>query len=249
MKDIQKKDSIQSTEAPALLTSPIKLTTLPPIVPQPQTIISLQNISSIEELRSYLLKEGCRACSLGFQPEINGVCLSRGNPLSRRMLIGEAAGKTEDSTRLPFTGPAGELLDKVFASVGLDTNKDFYLTNSVLCRPYLPKGSGKENFTPKTEQIKKCRPYLDKQIEIVKPKLIVLLGKVAIANLFPEFVKTPMSTLRGRIEIRDGITYFFMLHTAAILHAKPVPIQYELYKEQMWEDINSLKELIVKENL
>jgi uracil-DNA glycosylase family 4 len=191
---------------------------------------------------------GCRRCTLGFQPEINGCCVSRGNPDMRRMIIGEAPGKEEDSNRLPFTGPAGRLMDKIFASVGLDTNEDFYVTNVVKCRPYLPKGSGKENFTPKVEQQKLCRPYLEQEIQLINPKLIVLIGKVAVDNVLPDKKKESMGMLRGQVIRQNGIVYFPMIHPAAILHATGSDLEIT-YKEQTWDDIQKLKRLIQEENL
>ncbi len=210
---------------------------------------SIPQFRSVTELALNLHTWGCRRCSLGFQKEINGCCVSRGNMESRRMIIGEAPGKEEDSKRSPFTGPAGRLMDQIFASVGLSTERHFYITNVVKCRPYLPKGSGKENFTPKTEQQQLCRPFIEKEIELIQPKLIVLMGKVAVDNILPEYKKQNIGMIRGQVIRKNGIVYFPMLHPAAILHAQRDPDLEQQYKEQTWEDIQRLRDLIVQENL
>lgn len=202
---------------------------------------------SVEELRLKLHNDGCRRCSLGFQPEINGCCVSRGISTAKRMIIGEAPGKEEDSKRSPFTGPAGRLMDQIFSSVGLDTNRDFYCTNIVKCRPYSPKGSGKENFTPKVEQQRLCRPFILEELDLINPNLVVLVGKVAIANMLPDLKDQPMSVLRGQIIRRNSTVWFLMYHPAFILRLR----NEEEYaaKLEMWNDIKLLKKIIIDESL
>lgn len=166
------------------------------------------------------------------------------------MIIGEAPGKEEDAKGLPFTGPAGRLLDKIWGAAGMDT-KDWYLTNVVKCRPYMPKGSGKENFTPKAEQQKLCRGYLNQEIALLKPEVIVLLGKVAVDNVLPMYKNSTMGAVRGRWQSFSGVhTCFFpMLHPAAILHAQRDPELEALYKQQTWEDVQVLKSHLVYRGL
>lgn len=204
----------------------------------------VDTFTSIAQLECTLIDRGCQACSLGFQPEINGCCVSRGIPDTRRMIIGEAPGKHEDSQSQSFVGPAGKLLDKIWTSVGWDTN-DWYITNVCLCRPYMPRGSGKENYTPKAEQIKTCRPYLLKQIELIEPDIIVTLGRTATEAIMGP-IKS-MGSIRGRAQwikishnyiYRDYLT-FPMIHPAAILRDPNGP-----YKQQTWEDIQKLKEIV-----
>ncbi len=206
----------------------------------------IPQFGSLHNLRYKLHTDGCQRCSLGFQEEINGCCVSRGVISKQRMIIGEAPGKEEDSKRSPFTGPAGRLMDKIFASVGLDVENDFYVTNVVKCRPYLPRGSGKENFTPKQEQQKLCRPILEQEIELLKPRLVVLIGKVAVDNVLPELKKESMGSVRGTIYRKEDTVYFPMIHPAAILHATGSELE-QTYKEQTWIDIQRLKKLIEEE--
>lgn len=197
---------------------------------------AVKTIHNVLEFTNALTSQGCAACSLGFQPEINGCCVRRGNPYSKFMIIGEAPGKHEDARSKPFIGPAGKLLDKIWESVGWDTN-DWYITNVCLCRPYMPKGSGKENYTPKEEQQQKCRPYLMKQIDLIDPKIIVTLGNVATRALLGEIGS--IGCVRGLIQKEQGRPIFPMWHPAYLLRNPNGPA-----KQQTWDDIRKLKQIV-----
>lgn len=205
---------------------------------------------SLTDLQLKLHTQGCRACSLGFQENLNGCCVARGCAGKQRMIIGEAPGKYEDAQSEPFVGPAGKLMDKIFESVGFDVNKDFHVTNVVLCRPIAVKGSGKENYTPRVKQQRTCRPYLDMQIGFIKPKLIVTLGKPATESIL-QLRNIRMGEYRGhQFKLpENGAVVFPMLHPAAILHASFQPEKYKLYREQTWADIQKLKQIVEKEDL
>jgi uracil-DNA glycosylase len=207
--------------------------------------------TSITEMKTYLSSSGCHRCSLGFQPEINGVCVSRGSETSHRMIIGEAPGKEEDADREPFTGPAGRLMNDIWASVEMSTN-DWYLTNVVLCRPYMPRGSGKENYTPKPSQREKCRHYLNKQIELIQPKIIVTVGAVATeAVCGVKGIK--MGDWHGKLLQNmpgaQGSLVFPMYHPACILHSTGNKELYDNYRRETWNDIRKLKDILTKENI
>ena len=215
--------------------------------------------SSVETLAQLLAFHGCRLCSLGFQPEINGCCVYRGNPQSKLMLIGEAPGKEEDAKGLPFSGPAGRLLDEIWQSVGRNTN-DWYLTNTCLCRPFSPRGSGKENFTPKTEQRKHCRIFLDMQIELLQPTTIVTIGAIATSAILNDDKPIKMGDYRGRLfddrvvrmrqldgSILIGRPFIFpMIHPAALLHAKGNQELYDTYRQMTWDDIRILDNFLIE---
>jgi DNA polymerase len=186
-------------------------------------------------------------CDLGFQPEINGCCVSRGTFNTKKMIIGEAPGKEEDARGAPFTGPAGLLMDRIWESVGMSTN-DWYITNVVKCRPVSPKGSGKENFTPRVAQRMACMTYIDNEITLLKPKLIVTVGGIATSYILCRGL-IKIGEYRGKT-IRSGSRVIFpMLHPAAILHAKRDPAKHQLYRMQMWEDIQKLKEIVEELNV
>jgi len=178
------------------------------------------------------------------------------------MIIGEAPGKDEDSTRQPFTGPAGRLMDRIWASVGMDTN-DWYLTNTVLCRPIAPREHHKQNLTPKVEQRQRCSPFLDQQIWLLRPRLIVTVGATATAAVMRQ-KSVRMGDYRGRKFLQefsvspkgryDPVNKFYadvfpMLHPAAILHAKRDPAKHLQYRQWMWDDIRKLKQIVTEEKL
>jgi len=218
-----------------------------------------QEFKSINQLRAHLHLEGCKRCDLGFQPNINGCCVSKGPETTTKMIIGEAPGKNEDSTRLPFTGPAGKLLDDIWKAAGMDT-KDWYITNVVLCRPVAEKGSGKENYTPRVEQRKQCRPHLDAQISLLKPKIIVTLGKPATEAILG-LSGLRMGDVRGQLRggpsiasfdsaevVTDAPFIFPMIHPAAILHNTGTK-RYDIYRQQTWDDVRKLKSIIDERNI
>ena len=119
----------------------------------------------------------CEKCPLS--KTRTNVVFSDGIPNSKLVLVGEAPGYWEDQKGLPFVGKAGQLLDKIFACVGLSREKDVYICNTIKCRP-------PENRNPLPEEKEACREYLDKQLEILKPKIILICGSVALRSLLPE---------------------------------------------------------------
>ena len=124
----------------------------------------------------------CRRC--GLWQGRQRVVISRGDPGARLMLIGEAPGAQEDATGLPFVGRAGQLLDQLLADANLDSNRDLFICNVVKCRPA-------NNRKPTGAEMAACRPWLDRQISLVNPPLILLAGA---------------SALEGVLGIRGGIT-------------------------------------------
>ena len=202
----------------------------------------IPDFSSLEELNEFLKYHGCRRCDLGFQPNINGCCVSRGSKASKLMIIGEAPGRDEDSKRKPFTGPAGRLLDRIWRSVGLDTN-DWYLTNVVLCRPVAPNGYGKENLTPKLEQKKICNPYMWQQIQLLNPELIVTLGTHATAAMVKRSTVS-IGKYRGKLVRSGRFQVFPMLHPAYLLHNQRDQQKYQQARQWIWQDVNELKKIL-----
>ncbi len=115
----------------------------------------------------------CQKCSLGSM-RTNSV-FSDGIPNQNLMLIGEAPGYWEDQKGLPFVGKAGQLLDKIFESVGFSRKKDVYICNTIKCRP-------PDNRNPLPEEKTACREYLDLQVGALRPKIILLCGGVAVQS-------------------------------------------------------------------
>ena len=129
----------------------------------------------------------CTKCPLS-QSRTN-IVFSDGIPNSKLILVGEAPGYWEDQKGLPFVGRAGQLLDKIFECVGLSRQKNVYICNTIKCRP-------PDNRNPLDEEKQACREYLDKQLEILKPKIILLCGSVALNSFLPN--KGGISRLRGQ---------------------------------------------------
>jgi uracil-DNA glycosylase family 4 len=123
------------------------------------------------------------------------------------MFIGEAPGWHEDQQGRPFVGPAGQFLDRLLASINL-TRQQVYIANVIKCRPT-------NNRDPLPTEIQNCRPWLDRQIEIIKPKMIVTLGRYSMARYFPG---KSISKIHGTAQKGDNIIYFAMYHPAAALH-------------------------------
>ncbi len=123
------------------------------------------------------------------------------------MFIGEAPGWHEDQQGRPFVGPAGKFLDELLASINLD-RQQVYIANVIKCRP-------QGNRDPLPQEILSCRNWLEKQIELIQPKMIVTLGRYSMALFFPQ---KSIGKIHGSAEKRDGIIYFAMYHPAAALH-------------------------------
>ena len=123
------------------------------------------------------------------------------------MFIGEAPGYHEDRQGKPFVGPAGKFLDELLASIGL-SREDVFIANMVKCRP-------QNNRDPLPSEIASCSKYLDRQIELIRPKLLVTLGRFSLGKFFP---KESISRARGKAKIVDGLLVYPIMHPAAALH-------------------------------
>ena len=123
------------------------------------------------------------------------------------LFIGEAPGWHEDQQGRPFVGPAGQFLDQLLASINL-TRKQVYIANVIKCRPM-------GNRDPLPVEIHNCRPWLDKQITLIKPRMIVTLGRYSMAMFFPG---KSISKIHGTAQKHDNVIYYAMYHPAAALH-------------------------------
>ena len=124
------------------------------------------------------------------------------------MLIGEAPGAREDALGQPFVGRSGQLLDRLLLEVGLNPEKDLYICNVVKCRP-------PQNRRPKRGDLTACRPWLDRQIDQVNPRVIVLLGATAVESLLG--IKGGMTQLRGQWLSWDGRDVMPIFHPSYLL--------------------------------
>ena len=158
-----------------------------------------------EYIELYQRITGCAECSLS-QGRTNAVP-GEGSQNADIMFVGEGPGYYEDRDGRPFIGQAGKLLDQMLAKIGLD-RQDVYVTNMVKCRP-------PNNRDPLPEELSACAPYLDKQIEIISPRVIVCLGRFSFSKFFPG---ETISKARGRPRNWNGIKVYPMYHPAAALH-------------------------------
>ena len=148
----------------------------------------------------------CRRCGLAVGRQ--HVVVSRGDPTARLMVIGEGPGAQEDATGLPFVGRAGQLLDQMLASVGIDSNREAYICNVVKCRP-------PENRRPTPEEMAACRPWLEAQIAAVDPAVVLLAGATAMEGVLG--VKGGITRLRGQWRPWQGRWLMPVFHPSYLL--------------------------------
>jgi uracil-DNA glycosylase len=123
--------------------------------------------------RASSISAACRKCAIGYERRNN--VYGEGDPCARLMVVGEGPGETEDQLGRPFVGRAGQLLDRMLAAIGL-AREEVYICNTVKCRPTLPGSNGLRNRAPDTQEMENCRPFLDEQIAVVAPEVILALG-------------------------------------------------------------------------
>ena len=160
-----------------------------------------------------------------------------GNPDAEIMFIGEAPGADEDAQGEPFVGRAGQLLTKIIKAMGF-AREEVYIANILKCRPDVPAGSF-GNRAPTPREMQTCRPYLMEQIEIIKPKVIVALGAVAVEGLLG--TRAPMRELRGRWNSFNGTPLMITYHPAYLLRN-----QSPSEKRKVWEDMMQVLERLDK---
>lgn len=175
---------------------------------------------ALEAIRARL--EKCNCCSLC--KTAKNIVFGEGNHDADIMFIGEAPGAVEDQTGRPFVGPAGKLLtDIIEKGMGL-TRQDVYIANITKCRP-------PGNRDPLPEEIRECIGFLDEQIKVIEPKVIIALGKIAAQTLLN--TETSISALRGNFYDYQGIKVMPTYHPSYLLH-NPAK------KRDVWEDIKKV---------
>jgi uracil-DNA glycosylase len=166
---------------------------------------------------------GCTRCRLS--EGRSKVVFGSGNPDADLMLIGEGPGAEEDRQGLPFVGPAGELLTRIIQAIDM-RREDVYIANVVKCRP-------PGNRDPEPDEAAACRGYLEKQIELVRPRIIVALGKVAAQALLGN--DSPIGRMRGQWFQVRGIPTMVTYHPAALLRNSAL-------KRPTWEDMQQVRD-------
>ena len=176
----------------------------------------------------------CTRCDLAMT-RTNTVFAS-GDPYSPLMLVGEGPGENEDATGLPFVGRAGKLLDDILAAVDL-TRDNVYLTNTVKCRAAVEEGGRMKNRQPKTSEIRACNPYLQGQMEAVKPSIILCLGGPAAKTLIDKDFKITKD--RGKwYHLENGAKAMATFHPAYVLRQRGDDLTNT--KRLVWKDIQNV---------
>lgn len=154
---------------------------------------------------------GCTACKLcqGRRQTVFGV----GNEQARWMIVGEAPGEQEDRQGEPFVGKSGQLLDNMLRSIGLtrspgEPSRQVYIANTLKCRP-------PGNRNPEPEELAQCEPFLIRQIELIRPRIILAMGRFAVQSLLRSH--EPIGRLRGRVHRYQGVPLIVTYHPAYLL--------------------------------
>ena len=161
----------------------------------------------------------CQDCAL--HAKRNKTVFGVGDENADWMFVGEGPGADEDAKGEPFVGQAGRLLDNMLAAIGLKRGSGVYIANIVKCRP-------PGNRNPEAEEAHACEPYLHRQIELIRPKLIIALGKVAAVNLLAR--DATIASLRGKLHDYRGIPLLVTYHPAYLLRNLPD-------KAKAWQDL------------
>jgi len=179
-------------------------------------------VTELERLEEEICR--CQRCRLGMRR--TKAVAGEGPEHADIMFIGEAPGYHEDQQGRPFVGAAGNYLTELLASIGL-CREDVYITNVVKCRP-------PDNRDPQPDEIEACQGYLERQIELIKPKIIVTLGRFSMRLAF---TGTTISRVHGMPKRMGDIVYFPMFHPAAGLHQPR-------YKSLIEQDIKKLPAIL-----
>jgi DNA polymerase len=165
----------------------------------------------------------CKLCTLGRTQIVFGV----GNPHADLMFVGEAPGRDEDIQGIPFVGRAGQKLTQIIEAIGL-TREDVYIANVIKCRP-------PENRNPEPDEVERCEPFLFRQIDLIKPRVIVALGTFAARSLLK--TDAPISRLRGRVYEYRGAQLVPTFHPAYLLRNPSC-------RREVWEDMKKVRALL-----
>lgn len=169
--------------------------------------------------------EKCTRCDL-YKTALHAVP-GEGNPNADLICVGEAPGAAEDETGRPFVGASGQLLTKILAAIDL-TREDVFICNVLKHRP-----PGNRNPTP--DEVKACSPYLVRQLEIIKPKVILAFGTFAAQTLLN--TRTPIGKLRGAVHRYYGVPLIVTYHPAALL-------RNPAWKRPTWEDVKLARRIL-----
>ncbi len=197
------------------------------VPPQPQDSRETQVL--LEEIRGDIGDcVRCKLCRLGRKQIVFGV----GNPDADLMFVGEAPGRDEDIQGIPFVGRAGQKLTQIIEAIGLK-REQVYIANVIKCRP-------PENRNPEPDEVEQCEPFLFRQVDTIKPKVIVALGTFAARSLLKTM--DPISRLRGRVFDYRGAKLVPTFHPAFLLRNPSC-------RREVWEDMKKVRALLNGEHV
>lgn len=217
---------LPATPAPTLLATPVNpaamLKGMRPVLSDAPLVAPEKRPAALDELQANFVK-GCKKCRLceGRSQTVFG----EGSATAQLMFIGEGPGETEDQTGRPFVGRAGNLLNKMIEAMGL-TREQVYIANVVKCRP-------PDNRTPVADEVAACTPYLVRQIEIIRPRVIVTLGLPA--TQFMLGTDRPMAELRGIWHDWQGTKIMPTYHPAYVLRSYTPTV-----RGKVWSDLQKV---------
>ena len=177
----------------------------------------------------------CRKCQIGYERRNN--VYGEGDPCARLMVIGEGPGETEDLLGRPFVGRAGELLDKMLSAIGF-AREEVYICNTVKCRPTMHEGEKLKNRAPTPFEMANCRPFLDEQIAIIEPQVILAMGAPAAKS----FLGGDFGITKGRgrwYEGPAGIPLMVTFHPAYVLRQGGMALTET--KRLVWSDLKQVR--------
>jgi DNA polymerase len=183
----------------------------------------LSGLETLEAVAERICSTHC--CALC--PQRTNAVPGEGNPRAKLMLVGEGPGATEDATGRPFVGQAGKLLDDILLAIEVP-RETVYITNIVKCRP-------PQNRKPLPDEIASCIPYLHRQIELIRPKVLLALGGTAGEAMLG--VRKSLGELRGKVHSFNGIPLVATYHPAALLRNPN-------WKKPTWDDVRIVRQLL-----
>jgi len=186
----------------------------------------IESLSAIREDIGECVR--CKLCTLGRKQIVFGV----GNPNADLMFVGEAPGRDEDVQGIPFVGRAGQKLTQIIEAIGLK-REDVYIANVIKCRP-------PENRNPEPDEVEQCEPFLFRQVDTIKPKVIVALGTFAAKSLLKS--TDSISRLRGRVFDYRGAKLVPTFHPAFLLRNPSC-------RREVWEDMKRVRALLNGEDV
>ena len=204
------------------------------VAPPPATgagLSSAERAAAIARMDWPALKDAVRSCvACALHGRRQQTVFGVGDEQADWLFVGEGPGAEEDARGEPFVGQAGRLLDNMLAAIGLKRGHDVYIANVVKCRP-------PGNRVPEPGEAAQCEPFLLRQVALIRPRLVVALGKTAASNLLR--TEASVASLRGRLHAFQGLPLLVTYHPAYLLRNLPD-------KAKAWEDLCAARELMLK---